>query len=525
MSKFRRLGAFALAIIATAAVALAPSPSGLSLPGQYALATMVFAGVLWVSSALPLPVTGLLVPAMLTFLGVYSNIDAALAGFSDHVIFLFIAGLMLANALQKYNIDQRIALALMARLGSTPRRLILAVMIATALLSMAVSNTATAAMMIPIAVGLLDQIQDDNEEVRKADDEQADADSGVAKPDFTNMQIAMFLGIAYAASVGGVGTLIGTPPNAIAVGALNSTLEYEIGFLDWLLIGFPVVVLTLPLIWYLLTFKLYPPGITTTHGARSQARTQLVEMGALDRDGRWVASIFVLTSGLWILGGLGELFEPYLSDVWMTTLFGGTGETIFGVAGHQGLFYYVLVGLFAIAALSLSGTMDWDELVDIDWGTILLFGGGISLADGLAETGATEWIANTVFAEFVGAPIILVIGVVVAIIISITNITSNTATTSIFVPVLISLGGAFASTLGLASENVAVFLSVAGAIAASFAFALPVSTPPNAIVYGSGYIKQSHMLRAGAVLNVIMAVLLTGLIWLFYHYIWSLFLF
>ncbi len=271
--------------------------------------------------------------------------------------------------------------------------------------------------------------------------------------------------------------------------------------------------MTLPLVWFLLTYVLYPPEVPDVERARAIAREQLAAEGELDPRGKRVAAIFAVTAGLWMLGGLGDLFEPYLSSVWMTTVFGGEGMTVFGVEGHQGLLYYVMVGVAAIPALVLADTMEWEELVDIDWGTLLLFGGGISLANALADTGATEWIADTVFGGLVGAPIVLVIGAVVLLVVFLTEMTSNSATTSIIVPILISLGSVFSATLGLTDFSTALFLSVAGTIAASFAFALPVATPPNAIVFGSGYVEQRHMLRAGLVLNAIMTVVLTGIIW------------
>ncbi|ELY70225.1 anion transporter [Natrinema versiforme JCM 10478] len=511
------------------AIAAAPSPAGLSVTGQYAIATMFFAGFLWVTGALPLAVTALTIPVLLTGTGVYDSMDTALVGFADHIIFLFLAGFMLANAIQKYDIDRRIALYSIAKMGSSPRRLIFAIMVVTAVLSMWVSNTATAAMMTPIAVGVLTQVLDRDDlassaaEAQSADvSEEPAADGGVAESTaaFTNLQISMLLGTAYAASVGGVGTIIGTPPNAILVGQLNAILDYEIGFTDWFLVGFPVVVVTLPLVWFILTYVLYPPEVPDVGAARASAREQLAAEGDLDPRGKRVAIIFAATAGLWMLGGLGEFFEPYLSSAWMTTLFGGEGMTVFGVEGHQGLLYYVMVGVAAVPALVLADTMEWEELVDIDWGTLLLFGGGISLANALADTGATEWIANTVFSGLVGAPIVLVIGAVVLLVIFLTEMTSNSATTSIIVPILISLGSVFSATLGLTDFSTALFLSVAGAIAASFAFALPVATPPNAIVFGSGYVEQRHMLRAGLVLNAIMTVVLTGLIWVLFTFVW-----
>jgi sodium-dependent dicarboxylate transporter 2/3/5 len=528
-----RLLVFGLTLVGTALIASAPTPTGLSLQGQYAFATMFFAGVLWVTGVLPLAVTALCIPVLLTAFGVYADLDAALTGFADHLIFLFIAGFMLANALQKYDIDRRIALWLMSRLGTGPRRLVGSVMIGTAFLSMWVSNTATAAMMTPIALGVLTQVVgNEGLEAAAASADDVDADiaadgAGAVAADvpgdgegFSNLQVSMLLGTAYAASVGGVGTLIGTPPNAILASQLNELLGYEIGFAQWLAIGVPIVVVTLPLVWYLLTYRLYPPQITDVEAAREQATEYLEEEGALSARGRRVAVIFAVTAGLWVLGGLGDLIAPGLPNTVAVTLFGGEGANVVGTEGHQGLLYYVMVGMAAIPALVLSDTMEWDELVDIDWGTILLFGGGIALADALASTGATGWLADTVFSSLTGAPIVLVVGITVLLVIFLTEMTSNTATSAIIVPLLIGVGGGFAATLGLSEIAAAVFLATSGAIAASFAFALPVATPPNAIVFGSGYLKQEQMMRAGIALNIVMTAVLTGLIWLLFRFVW-----
>ena len=527
-----RLVVFAVALAGAAAIAAAPTPADLSVRGQYAFATMFFAGTLWVTGALPLAVTALTIPVMLTGLGVYDDLDAALAGFADHLIFLFIAGFMLANALQKYDIDRRIALWLMARMGTSPERLVGAVMLATAFLSMWVSNTATTAMMTPIALGVLTQVVGKEgvaaasasaDEVGSdvAADGGAGTTAGLGGDDgFSNVQVSMLLGTAYAASVGGVGTLIGTPPNAILASQLNELLDYEIGFAQWLAIGVPIVVVTLPIIWYLLTHRLYPPQISDVEGARAEAERYLAEEGSLDGRGRRVALIFTATAGLWVVGGLGDLIAPNFTEAIAVTLFGGSGTSVFGVDGHQGVLYYVMVGLAAIPALVLADTMEWDELVDIDWGTILLFGGGIALAGALETTGATEWIADAVFSSLTGAPIVLVVGVTVLLVIFLTEMTSNTATSAIIIPLLIGVGSVFAATLGLPEVAAAVFLATSGAIAASFAFALPVATPPNAIVFGSGYLKQEQMMRAGIVLNLLMTVVLTGLIWLLFRFVW-----
>ena len=262
-------------------------------------------------------------------------------------------------------------------------------------------------------------------------------------------------------------------------------------------------------------------------GARAEARQYLEEEGELSTRGRRVAVIFTVTAALWVLGGLGFVFEGLLPEPVLNTLFGSEeGPTVFGgLTGHEGILYYVMIGLYAIPALVLADTTDWDDLVDIDWGTILLFGGGIALADALEATGVTEWFADTVFSSLVGAPIVLVVGTIVLSVILLTEMTSNTATATIIAPILIGLGGVLAGTLGVTESAAAIVLAVSGAVAASFAFALPVATPPNAIVFGSGHMSQSHMLRAGMILNILMTLVLTGLLILLFTFVWPVVLF
>jgi sodium-dependent dicarboxylate transporter 2/3/5 len=492
------------AVAVTGAIVVAPTPVGLDRAAQLALATMALAGILWVTKALPLAVTALLVPVALTVFGVYDGMEAALSGFADPLIYLFVAGFMLAKTLQTHNIDRRIALALISWMGRSPRLLILAIMLATAGLSMWVSNTATTAMMTPVALGVLAEV----------------VGRDTPEGEVSNMRVATLLGTAYAASVGGVGTLIGTPPNVVAVAFLDRLVGVEISFAQWLVVGLPVVVVTLPLTWYVLTFWLYPPEVDDVSQAQTQAGEFLAEEGPLSPRGRRAAYIFAATAGLWILGGLGFLFEGVLPPVWQTTLFGGTGTTLFGLDGHRGVLYFVVVGLLAIPALVVADADDWDNLVDIDWGTIVLFGGGISLADALGETDATVWLATSLFDTVVGAPLVLVVVTVVVFAVLATELTSNTATATILSPILIGLGSVLAGTLGVDPVPASIFLTATGAIAASFAFALPVATPPNAIVFGSGHLDQRDMIRAGVVLNALMTVVLTVLIVGLFSFVW-----
>jgi sodium-dependent dicarboxylate transporter 2/3/5 len=510
MSQGSRTLSLVVALLLTAIVAAVPTGSTLTIAGQYAVATMVFAAVLWVTGALPLPLTALLVPILLTVLGVYPDFGDAVAGFADPVIFLLLAGFMFAEALQKHDVDRRIALAILVRFGTSARGLVLGVMVATALLSMVISNTATVAMMVPIVLGIIESVTDLTG--------RESGDSAEA----SNLQVGMLLGVAYAASIGGVGTLIGTPPNAIVVGQLNELLDFEITFLEWLAIGLPMVVVTLPVAWVLLTYVVYPPKEYDVTRARDQARRRLQSMGPLSREARRTVAIFGLTAFLWLLGGFESAFEEVLPGEWYVTLFGGTGESVFGTTGHEGILFYVLVALLAIPTLVISDAVAWDDLTDIDWGTLLLLGGGISLANALADTNATVWLADVTLSALAGTPLVVILFVIIAMTVLIGELASNTAMAAILAPLLINVGPAYAGAAGTSGELMSVLLAVTGAIAASYGFALPVATPPNAIVFGAGYVDREHMLRAGVLLDVVVILLTTGLALVLIRLLWPL---
>jgi sodium-dependent dicarboxylate transporter 2/3/5 len=326
--------------------------------------------------------------------------------------------------------------------------------------------------------------------------------------------------VAYAASLGGVGTLVGTPPNAIVVGQLDDLLGVEITFVEWLAVGLPLVVLTLPVAWALLTYVVYPPEPYDVSAARDRAREELRSMGPLSPQARRTVVIFAATALLWLLGGFEFLFREYLPATWRVTLFGGPGASVFGTAGHQGVLYYVVVGLAAVPALVVSGAAAWDELVDIDWGTLLLLGGGISLANALADTRATEWLAEVTLGSLGGAPVVVVVLVVVAGTVLVGELASNTAMAAILAPLLINVGPAYADALGTSATSASVMLAVTGAVAASYGFALPVATPPNAIVFGAGYLRRDHMLRAGALLDGVVVLLTTGAVLVLVRFVW-----
>ncbi|MFC6784572.1 SLC13 family permease [Halobaculum halobium] len=506
----------AVAVAAAGTVALGPGAPSLSPAGRYVLATGVFAAILWVTEALPLPVTALCIPVLLTVFGVYPTLGGALVGFADPVLALLLAGFVLAAALSKHDVDRRIAYRLVARIGTSPRRLVLAVMVATAGLSMLISNTATTAMMVPVALGVARTTVGKPAEIAQPDgpaDQAGNADTP------TNVETAALLGTAYAASIGGVGTLIGSPPNAIVVSQLSARLGYDVGFAEWMLVGVPLVAVSLPIAWYLLAVRLYPPEVTDVTGAREHARKQLASLGPVGPVGRRVVAVAAGTAGLWLLGGVDFLFEPLLPGRWYTTLFGGSGESVFGL-GHQGVLYYVLVGLIAIPVLFVVDAVEWDDVQSIDWGTLVLLGGGLSLADALARTDAVAWLADTALGPLVGVPIVVLVFTIVVATILVGELASNTAMAAVLAPLLIDVGPRYADALGTSGELASVLLVVTGGVAASFGFALPVATPPNAIVFGTGRVDRSRMLRAGSVLDVVLAVVVTGVLLALFVLVW-----
>jgi sodium-dependent dicarboxylate transporter 2/3/5 len=498
-----------VATVVVAGVAVVPTPPSLTTGGQFALATTAFAAILWITGALPLPLTALFVPILLTGFGVYPSFADAVAGFADPVIFLLLAGFVLAEALQHHDVDRRVALAIIVRFGTSARGLVLGAMVATAVLSMVVSNTATVAMMVPVVLGIVASVTD-----------LTSASSEEPGPGASNFQVAMLLGVAYAASLGGVGTLVGTPPNAIVVGQLRELLGVEISFVQWLAIGLPFVALTLPVAWLLLTYVVYPPESYDVRAARERARRELGSMGPLSPPARRTVAVFVATAGLWLVGGFEFLLGDLLSPRWRVTLFGGPGESVFGTTGHQGALYFVLVGLLAVPALVASGAVAWDDVVDVDWGTLVLLGGGISLANALADTRATTWLAEVTLGSLAGAPLVAVLLVVVAGTVLVGELASNTAMAAILAPLLVNVGPAYADVLGASAESASVMLAITGAIAASYGFALPVATPPNAIVFGAGYVRRDHMLRAGGLLDVVVVLLTTGAALVFVRVLW-----
>ncbi|EHR62155.1 SLC13 family permease [Saccharomonospora cyanea] len=447
-------------------------PDSLSGPGKTTAAVAVLMAVWWVTEALPLAATALLPMVLFPFFGV-SDIGDAAAPYADDIIFLFMGGFMIALAMQRWNLHKRIALRTVLAVGTKPVLLVAGFMIATGFISMWVSNTATAVMMMPIGLsvlGLVSQLGD-----------------GKGDPNFAT---ALMLGIAYAASIGSLATIIGTPPNTLLVGYLEENFDITISFGKWMLFGLPIAVVFLAVAWFVLT-RVFRPRLTSLPGGRELIRQQLDDLGPMGR-GEWNAlAVFVLAALSWIV-------IPTLADIEAVA----NAVPWLGNISDAGIAIAAAVLLFALPVDRRQGvrTLDWDTAKELPWGILLLFGGGLSLSKHFTDTGLSEWIGQRVGA-LDALPLIVLVAVVALLVLLLTELTSNTATAAAFLPIL----GGVAVGLG----HGPMVLAVPAALAATCAFMLPVATPPNAIVFGTGQVTIGQMVKGGAWLNAIALVIIT----------------
>ncbi len=455
--------------LAFAAVVAAPPPAGMPPAAWHVAGTGAWMAIWWITEAIPIPATALLPLVLFPLLGV-APIEQAAAPYANPVIFLFMGGFIIAASLRRTGLHRRIALVIVRAVGTGPTRVVGGFMAATAFLSMWVSNTATAVMMLPIALSIL--------ALSGGEGDGADAD----------FPVALLLGIAYAANIGGLGTIIGTPPNALLVGFMDEAYGVRIGFVQWMLVGVPLVLVALPLAWLLLTRVLHPVGAARLVGGREVIARELMALGPPSR-AEWMAGgITALTAASWVL-------RPFLEDA-----VPGLSDAGIAIAGALLLFVASLEGRGAAPLLT------WDDAERLPWGVLVLFGGGLSLASAIERTGLAAWIGGAMAA--VGAwPIALIVVSVTTLVIFLTELTSNTATAAGFLPVVAALA------VGIGVDP--LLLGVPTALAASCAFMMPVATPPNAIVYGSGRLTIPQMARAGLALNLILVALITAaVLWL-----------
>lgn len=483
MNAAKRIGLFGGPLLA-AAVYFYPSifalPEGMTQDMFSVLAVLVLMAFWWVTEAIPIPATALLPIALFPTLGVMKSSDVTLP-YANHLIYLFIGGFFLATAMEKWDLHKRVALYTIRAIGVGPERVILGFMVATAFLSMWVSNTATAMMMVPVGMAVISQVLT----VLKEQGISVNA----AK---FNFGTALMLGIAYSASIGGVATIIGTPPNTVLVGIVEQEYGQTISFAGWMAFGVPLSVTFLAITWFLLVKVLLPPEIDRIPGGTELINREIKLLGPMTKEEKLVLAVFGTVASAWIIRGF--LSTAFISD------------TTIAIMGA--------IALFIIPSNFKEGEflLDWQTAVKIPWGVVVLFGGGLALTAGVSAVGLDTFVAGQV-AVFGGLSLALLILIIVALAIFMTEVTSNTATATLLIPAM----GAVAIAIGVHPFGP----MIAAGVATSYAFMLPVATPPNAVVFGSGQVTIYQMSRVGIWLNLAGIALITLFVMLFLQYIWG----
>lgn len=449
---------------------IVPAPAELNPEAWLTAGIGLWMAVWWMTEAVPIPITSLLPLILFPLLDIVSIREAA-EPYANPLIYLFMGGFILAIGMENTGLHKRIALSLLRKVGSRPDAIIGGFMLSGALLSMWVTNTATTMMMLPIGLSIVALAQG-----------QLDRDA------FPDLGPALMLGIAYSCTIGGLGTLIGTVPNALVAGFMQETYGVEIGFVQWMGVGVPLIVLGLPLTWWLLTRVAFDLGKERIAGMDALIQDTFSEIGTATKDEKAVFYVFGIVVLLW-------LTRPLLSD-WLP----GLSDTVIALVGA--------VALFLIPSSRPGSTWEsrflitWQDAKRIPWGILVLFGGGLSLAASISSTGLAAWLGSLI-SGVSNWPVILIILLVTLLVIFLTELTSNTATTAAFLPVMASVA------LGLGQNP--FLLTIPATLSASAAFMLPVATPPNAIVYGSDLLTIPQMARTGIWMNLLFTVLMTGM--------------
>jgi len=454
-------------------------PDGLSVSANAVLASVAWVAIWWVTEAIPIYVTALL-PLILFPLTDALSLSETATSYGHKYIFLYMGGFILAIAIEKWNLHKRIALTIINLVGTNVINIILGFMLATAFLSMWISNTAAAVIILPIAMAIIYQLND-NPETEK------DENKIFGK--------ALMLAIAYSASIGGISTLIGTPTNLVLAGVVQTTFGKEITFSEWFVLGFPIAVLLLFISWVYLTRFAFTFKQKEFPGGRSEIKLRLKALGKMGFEEKMVLFIFVLTALAWIARSfLLQRLIPAIDD------------TIIAMCT-------VIIMFLVPTSQKGKKLITWEDAVKLPWGILILFGGGLTLAMGFENSGLALWIGGKLSALQV-LPFILLLLILIAIVNFLTELTSNIATTAILLPVLVSL----APVLGVHPY----YLMIAATLAASCAFMLPVATPPNAVVFGSGYLEMEDMVKKGFWLNIISILILTLVVYLVLPLVWDL---
>jgi len=467
-------------------ILLLPTPEGVESAAMSVAAITVLMATWWITEAIPIPATSLLPIVLYPLLGVMDGAQVTLA-YANHVIFLFMGGFMIAVTVQKWNLHKRIALHTIRLVGVTPERIILGFMLTTAGLSMLINNTAATMLMVTIGLAVL---QRTTEKIEQLPGNTIDTRKGHFK-----FGIALMLGIGYSSSIGGVATLIGTAPNAIFAGIVEQTYQQTINFVDWIKFAMPLSLLMLIISWFYLTRLAFPSGMIQIPGGRDTFDQELDQLGPMSSQERNVLLVLSLVASLWFLNGLFTI--EALSFVKDSTIAIACALLLFIIPSDLKKREFLL---------------DWKTAVTIPWDILILFGGGFALALGFVESGLTKAAADQL-RILEGTNLTVIIASITTLVILVTEFTSNTATASISLPIMIALAEAM---------QVHPFgLMITATLAASFAFMLPVATPPNAIVFGSRYVTIPQMVKAGIWLYLIGMVLITCFVTLVLPLVWG----
>jgi len=453
-------------------------PEGLGTEANAILSATLWIAIWWITEAIPIAVTALLPIILFPLTGGLSLSDTT-AAFGHKYVFLYVGGFIIAIAIEKWNLHKRISLNIINFIGTNVVNIILGFMLATAFMSMWISNTATSVMMLPIGMAIVAQLRDNPATVE-------DENLIFGK--------ALMLAIAYSASIGGMGTLIGTPPNLVLAGVVEKTFNYEITFVQWFKFGFPISVVLLFICWKYLTSFAFKFKQKEFPGGREEIKKQLTALGKISYEEKLVAVVFAVTAFAWITRSF--LLKPLIPAI---------DDTI--IAMISAILLFLLPTKDRKRRL-----LNWEEAVKLPWGILLLFGGGMALAAGFKDSGLALWIGSQM-TLLEGVAIILLIFLLITAVNFLTEITSNLATTAMLLPILYPM----AKTIDVHP----FVLMVSATVAASCAFMLPVATPPNAVVFGSGYLRIPDMVKTGVWMNLISILLLTLFVYFLLPLLWG----
>ena len=453
-------------------------PEGMPESAYDVLCATIWIALWWVTEAVPIAVTALL-PIVLFPLTGALDLSTTTASYGHKYIFLYMGGFILAIAIEKWNLHKRMALHIIKLIGTNVKNIILGFMVATAFLSMWISNTATSVMMLPIGMSIVSQLKDNPSTIM-------DENKLFGK--------ALMLSIAYSASIGGIATLIGTPPNLVFAGYIQEIYNIDISFFQWLKFGLPISIILLIISWFYITHIAFNFKQKEFPGGKKEIQRLITELGPMKREEKIVMSVFIITAICWITRSfILEKFLPGIDDTIIAMI---AGITLFTLSsGEEG-----------------KRIIHWKEAVKMPWGIILLFGGGMALASGFEVTGLAQWFGMQM-TLLEALPLLLLILIVIFSVNFITELTSNLATTAMLLPIL--------APIALKLDLNPYMLLVATTVAASCAFMLPVATPPNAVVFGSGYLRIPDMVKTGIWMNLISILILTAMVYLLLPFLWD----